>query len=162
VLAKMTVQPASSRLPKAIYQGFSFQDGSVAVRMRPMGSLADEAAGLVWRYRDEGNFYFLSADTTTGRVSVYRTQDGKQVPLGTAPAGGALQGSANDWSQLRVEFHGSHIEAQVNGTRVLALDDSTPGWPGQAGVWVSGPAMAAFDDFEVKAEDHPAASANPV
>ena len=77
-------------------------------------------------------------------------------------AGGILLGNPNGWSQLRVEFHGSHIEAQVNGTRVLALDDSTSGWPGQTGVWVSGPAMAAFDDFEVKAEDHPTASADPV
>lgn len=159
VLAKMTFQPEATRFPKAIHQGLSFRDGSAGVRMKPMGSLADEVAGLIWRYRDEGDFYFLSADTTTGQVSVYRMQEGRQVSLGTAAAGGVLRSSAlagsGGWNHLRVEFRGAHIAVQVNGTKLLDLEDSTPGWPGLAGVWAGGPALAAFDDFEVTAHDQP-------
>jgi len=165
VLAKMTVQPASSRLPKAIREGPSFQDGSIGVQMKPMGSLADEVAGLVWRYRDEDDFYFLSADTTTGQVSVYRTQEGRRVSLGTVTAGNVLRSEgpgSGGWNRLRVEFRGSHIAVQVNGAKLLDLEDSTPGWPGRAGVWAGGPALAAFDDFEARAEDRSAASANGV
>jgi hypothetical protein len=163
VLAKMTIQPASSRLPAAIYQGPSFQDGVVAARMKSMGSLADEVAGLIWRYRDQANFCHLSANMTTGQVSVFRTQEGKQVLLGSAPAGNILSGvgpGSDGWNTLRVEFRGSHIQIQVNGKRLLDLDDATPGWPGRAGVWADGSTMAAFDDFDAAAQDRPAAPAS--
>lgn len=153
VFAKMTFQPASSGLPKAIHQGPAFRDGSIEVQMKSLGSLADEVAGLVWRYRDEDDFYFLSVDATTGRVSVYRTQEGRRTSLGTVTAGNVLRSEgpgSNGWNRLRVEFRGSHLAVQVNGAKLLDLDDSTPGWPGEAGVWAAGPALAAFDDFDVQ------------
>jgi hypothetical protein len=159
VLAKMTTRGASLGQPEAILEQPAFRDGEVGVQLETMGSLGDEVAGVLWRYRDEANFYELSVNVTTGTVSAYRIERGQRTMLGSVEAAAMLRGGGaddpSDWIRVRVEFNGPALVAHVNGHKALELKDTTPGWPGNAGLWTNPSTLSLFDNFEVKNQDRP-------
>ncbi|HET8547802.1 MAG TPA: hypothetical protein VFL57_07360 [Bryobacteraceae bacterium] len=62
VLAQLSTDKTNRRFPLAIYKGARVRDGSINVRFRPVSGALDQAAGLVWRYKDENNYYIVRAN----------------------------------------------------------------------------------------------------
>jgi hypothetical protein len=54
VLAQTSTGPAD-RCPLAILDNVTLKDGDVSVRIKPVSGKADQAGGVVWRYRDPRN-----------------------------------------------------------------------------------------------------------
>jgi len=154
VLTKIATQPDARGIPKVIWQKRVFQDGEVSVRLKPMGGLSAEIAGLIFRYADEKNYYMLSANALTGRLLLYRVQNGERMPIGAPAANvqgrdGVLSLPAGEWSRFRVTCDGPNIAVYFNGEKLLEARDATPGWPGTAGLWSDASSLTGFDDFEV-------------
>src|ERR1035438_8760586 len=61
VFAQVSADPAGDRYPLAIFNDVTFRDGDVSVRLKPVSGREVQAGGIVWRYRDEQNYYKSAA-----------------------------------------------------------------------------------------------------
>src|SRR5438270_13810789 len=70
VLAQTSVDPARDRFPIAIFTPIRLRDGEVSVRIKPVSGREVQAGGIVWRYRDENNYYVARTNALEKNVQV--------------------------------------------------------------------------------------------
>jgi hypothetical protein len=156
VLAQLSDDRTSGRFPLAIYDGAETTNGEISVRFKPISGRVDQAAGLVWRYRDANNYYIVRANARENNVVLYKVQDGKRTSLGTL-------GRADDygvkhtvpgqqWSTLGVAFRGSRFTVAFDGEKLFEVEDSTFAGAGKVGLWTKADSVTYFDGFEIKPE----------
>ena len=81
VLAQVSADPVGDRYPLAVLNGVNFRDGDISVRIKPVSGKEVQAGGLVWRYRDENNYYLARANALETNVQVCKAQNGHPSPL---------------------------------------------------------------------------------
>lgn len=154
VLAQLSEDRASGRFPLVIYPGERVGNGYIEVRFKPVSGTVDQAAGLVWRYRDENNYYIVRANALEDNVVLYKVQDGRRTPL--APVGHADDYGvehpvpAQQWSTLGVSFDDTRFSVTFDGQPLFEVIDSTFAEPGAVGLWTKADSVTYFDGFEVE------------
>jgi hypothetical protein len=146
VLAAVSVDQAVSKPPVAILNDLTARDADVSVRIKPISGREGLAGGIIWRYRDEKNYYAARANATENTVSVFKVENGRRIPLFTDVKRPI---PANSWSILKVSVRGSRFQVFVDHRRVLEGRDSTFSTPGRVGLWAVGDSTVYFDDFRV-------------
>ena len=146
VFADVSSDSAANKTPLAIFNGLSVRDSDVSVRIKPVAGLGGLAGGVVWRYRDENNYYFARANARENTVSVFKVENGHKIPI--------LEGikhpiPANAWSILKVSVRGAKFQVFVDHRRVLEGHDRTFSSPGRMGLWSMADSVFYFDDFRV-------------
>jgi hypothetical protein len=144
VLAETSADPA--RVPLAILNGLTTRDADVSVRLKPIFGRAGLAGGVVFRYRDQNNYYVARANATENTVSVLKVENGRKIPLFTDVKHPI---PANSWSILKVSVRGSRFQVFVDHRRVLEGRDGTFSGAGRVGLWAMGDSTVYFDDFRV-------------
>src|SRR6185369_1982679 len=81
VVVQRSAGAASGRFPLLVYDGVAASDVAVTVRFEPIAGKVDRAAGIVWRYRDENNYYLVRANALEGNVVLYKVEGGKRSDL---------------------------------------------------------------------------------
>ncbi|MEW6211384.1 MAG: hypothetical protein AB1631_23665, partial [Acidobacteriota bacterium] len=81
VLAQTDADPTGYRFPVAVYDGISARDVDVSVRFRAVSGQKDQAAGIVWRYRDKDNYYIARANALENNVVLYKVENGRRTDL---------------------------------------------------------------------------------
>lgn len=152
VLAQTSTDNTSGRFPLAVYQKASFADGSVSVRFKPVAGDRDQAAGIVWRYRDPDNYYIVRANALEDNVVLYKVAGGKRIslePKGTpSKSYGVKQKTPKQtWSTLSVHFHGSTFEVLFDAAKIMEVIDATFSTAGKVGLWTKADSVTYFDDF---------------
>jgi len=146
VLAQVSNDPTDNRSPLAILNTLNLRDGDVSVRLKPVAGHEDQGGGLVWRYRDENNYYLVRANALTKSISVYKVENGRRIPL---LAEVKHDVPSNSWSILKVSVRGNHFQVYVDHRRVLHGQDNTFSGPGKVGLSTAGDSVTYFDDFRV-------------
>jgi hypothetical protein len=121
----------------------SIAGGFVEVKFKPLSGREDQAGGVVWRWKDTGNYYVARANALENNVSLYYTERGSRKTLKYAEAPVA----ANAWHTLRVEFSGSRIKVILDAVARIELDDRHIEGAGAVGVWTKADSVTLFDDF---------------
>ena len=85
VLAQSSNDTTAGRFPLAIWDKTSLKDGALSVKFKAVSGTVDQAAGLVWRYRDANNYYIVRANALENNVVLYKVQNGERLSL--APKG---------------------------------------------------------------------------
>ena len=153
VLAQLSEDATADRFTLAIDPAAALANGAVTVRFKPVSGNVDRAAGIVWRYRDENNYYLVRANALEDNVVLYKVEDGRRTSL--APAGrGAAYGVEHDvpagrWSTLRVAFMGSRFVVSLDEKPLFEVEDSTFAGPGRVGVWTKADSVTYFDAFDL-------------
>jgi hypothetical protein len=149
VLAQLESGGARGDFPVCLKQGSSLQDGTVSVRLRPISGKIDQAGGVVFRAKDQDNFYIARANALENNVSIYVTQNGKRktikywedipVPLGK-------------WHELKVEVKGFTFKVSLNGKLVGEIEDAERVLPdaGMVGIWTKADSVTYFDALLVE------------
>lgn len=155
VFAQLSTDNTSGRFPLAIYDGASFTNGSLSVRFKTISGERDQAAGLLWRYRDPGNYYIVRANALENNVVLYKVEDSKRIalaPIGTPSKTYGVQQKVpkQTWSILKVSFAGSKFEVFFDGARIMEVEDSTFTARGKAGLWTKADSVTYFDDFLIE------------
>jgi hypothetical protein len=146
VLAQVSNDPAPDHVPLAILDNMFLRDGEVSVRIKPISGHDIKGGGIVWRYRDENNYYLARASANERNVAVYKVQNGQRIPLlGMAHH----EIPANDWSILKVSVRGSRFQVFLDHRRILQGWDNTYTGSGRVGLCTIGDSVAYFDDFRV-------------
>src|SRR5215204_390341 len=153
VLAQVEADRTESRFPVAVMRDISATDLDVSVRFKPVSGRVDQAAGLVWRYQDENNYYIVRANALEGNVVLYKVQGGKRTDLPLKGEGRTYGKKtpvpSGQWSTLRVVAIGPRFEVYANGNRLYEVEDSTFTRAGKVGVWTKADSVTYFDDLAV-------------
>ncbi len=80
-LAQTAADSTGSRFPVAVLTDISTADADVSVRFKPVSGRVDQAAGLVWRFQDEDNYYIVRANALENNVVPYKVENGKRTDL---------------------------------------------------------------------------------
>jgi hypothetical protein len=125
----------------------------LSVRFKPISGRVDQAAGLVWRYQNQDNYYIVRANALEDNVVLYKVQGGKRTDL-PLTGEGRTYGKKSDvpsgqWSTLRVVAIGPVFEVYLNGTKLYEVDDTTFAQPGKVGIWTKADSVTQFDDLTV-------------
>lgn len=157
VLAQTSTDRTSARFPLAIYEGANFQDGEVQVRFKPISGTLDQAAGIVWRYRNSDNYYIVRANAQENNVVLYKVQNGKRVALAPKGTPANTYGVKHPvrsgvWSSLGVTFRGNLFTVLFDGTKLFDVEDGAFTEPGKVGLWTKADSVTHFDDFRFAAK----------
>ena len=154
VLAQLDDDATSYRFPLCALDGVSARDIDLSVRFKAVKGGKDQAAGLVWRYRDKDNYYVVRANALEGNVVLYKLEKGKRTDLDPKGSGLLAYGKkarvqSGAWSTLRVVAKGSVFEASLDGQRLFEVEDAAFTAPGQVGVWTKADSVTYFDDLQL-------------
>ena len=152
-LAQTDADSTRSRFPVAVLSDVSAADVDLSVRFRPVSGRVDQAAGLVWRYRDQDHYYIVRANALEGNVVLYKVENGKRTDLPLKGEGRTYGKKADvpgtKWSTLRVVAKGTLFEVHLNGTKLYEVEDGTFTQAGKVGVWTKADSVTHFDDLTV-------------
>lgn len=146
VLAQISSDPTGNRFPLAIFDALMLHDSDVSVRIKPVAGRADQAGGVVFRYRDKNNYYLARANALDQSVALFKVQDGQRLALS---AGVHHDIPLNAWSILKVSVRGNRFQVYINHRRILQAFDDTFSSSGKVGLWTIGDSVTYFDDFRV-------------
>jgi len=140
---------AANRSQVALLDNFQMQDGEVSVRLKPIAGHGDTSGGVVWRYRDENNYYMARADAVGKTVSVYKVESGHRVPLITASK---RELSPDGWYILKAWARGNRFQVYLDHRRIVEGRDNAFTGAGRVGLWCGVDSLTYFDDFRVSAK----------
>jgi hypothetical protein len=154
VLAQVSNDTTSSRFPLAILDKKSFQNGEISVKFKPVSGKEDQAAGLIWRYRDENNYYLVRANARENNVVLYKVEGGKRIslsPKGAPPKSYGVKHKvpSQRWSILKTAFRGPRFEVYFDRKKLFEVEDATFTQAGKVGLWTKADSVTFFDDFHV-------------
>jgi peptidyl-prolyl cis-trans isomerase A (cyclophilin A) len=121
------------------------KDVSVFVRIHADAGKEDQGGGVIWRARDENNYYIARWNPLEDNFRVYYVKDGKRMQLGTAD----VTADPKQWHRIRIDHTGTKIEASLDGKTVISVDDATFKDAGHIGLWTKADASSWFDDLAV-------------
>jgi hypothetical protein len=124
--------------------GGPYTDVDVSVRFKPISGREDASGGIVFRFA-EGRYYVIRANALENNFRLYY-YDRSRHQLASAKVQPPALGQ---WHTIRVVAVGDHIQAYLNGERLLDRRDARFR-AGQVGLWTKADSITAFDDFEVR------------
>ena len=154
VLAQLSADRTDARFPMVILNNVNCRDGEISVKFKTVAGKTDQAAGLVWRYRDPDNYYLVRANALENNIVMYRVEGGNRVSI--APRGKPRETygvhhriPARTWSVLKISFKKSRFEVYFDHRKVFESEDSTFTQAGKVGLWTKADSITYFDDFQV-------------
>jgi hypothetical protein len=137
------MQTGQGAFPWCVRDGVALADGFVEVKFKPISGREDQAGGVVWRWKDENNYYVARANALENNVSLYYTANGRRntIKYVKAPV------PANTWHTLRVDFSGPSIKVMLDGKMYIDEKDTHIAGAGSVGMWTKADSVASFDDF---------------
>jgi Domain of Unknown Function (DUF1080) len=153
VLAQIDPDSTRSRFPLAVLSDVTAADVDLSVRFKPISGRVDQAAGLVWRYQSQDNYYIVRANALEDNVVLYKVEAGKRTDLPVKGEGRTYgkksEVPSGQWSTLRVVANGRLFEVYFNGSKLYEVDDATFSKAGKVGVWTKADSITQFDDLTV-------------
>ena len=153
-LAQIDPDNTRSRFPVAVLSDVTAADVDLSTRFRPVSGRVDQAAGLVWRFQNEDNYYIVRANALENNVVLYKVEKGKRTDLPLKGEGRTYgkkaQVPSGQWSTLRVVAAGPRFEVFLNGSRLYDVEDSTFRQAGKVGLWTKADSVTQFDDVTIE------------
>ena len=135
------------RFPLAIYNDVMGKDLEVSVQFKAISGKGDQGAGLVWRYRDQNNYYITRCNALEDNCTIYHVVNGRRVAF----LNQNVKVASNAWHTLSVEAVGDHFVVTYDGKKVLDAKDGTFKEAGKVGLWTKADSVIAFDNFSMVA-----------
>src|SRR3989442_2502922 len=147
VLVQTDADKTDYRFPVAVYDSFSAKDVDLSVQFKALSGRGDQGAGIVWRYRDQNNYYITRCNALEDTCTIYHVINGRRQAF----LNQNVKVASNVWHTLRVEALGDHFTVTYDNTRVLDARDGTFKEAGKVGLWTKADSVIAFDEFSVTA-----------
>jgi hypothetical protein len=156
VLAQTDADATGYRFPLCVHDDVATKDADISVKFKPVSGKKDQAAGIVWRYRDKDNYYIVRANALENNVVLYKVQNGKREDLPLKGEGRTYGKKVtvpkNQWSELRVTSKGNLFTVWLNGQKLYEVEDGTFTEAGKVGLWTKADSVTYFDELKVVAQ----------
>jgi hypothetical protein len=154
VLAQIDPDATDYRFPVCVVDGISAVNVDLSVRFKPITGSGDQAAGLVWRYRDVNDYYVVRANANENNVTLYKVERGRRISLAPKGTPSSTYGKiapvkSGQWGTLRVVVNGTLFRVFYNGQPLYDVEDATFTGAGTVGVWTKADSVTYFDDLRV-------------
>ncbi len=124
---------------KAVYK-----DLNLSVKIRGNTGADDQGGGLIWRCRDENNYYLCRINPLENNYRVYKVVHGKRTMLQSVD----FETPTGKWFTLRARMKGNEIACYCNGKKWLEIKDDTFKDAGMIGLWTKADACSSFDNLQ--------------
>jgi hypothetical protein len=155
ILAQTDADATSYRFPLAVFDGLTAKDLDASVKFKPISGSKDQAAGIVWRYKDANNYYIVRANALEDNVVLYKVENGKRIDLPLKGEGRTYGKKAKvpkaQWSTLRITATGNLFTTYLNGAKLYEVEDETFKEAGKVGLWTKADSVTYFDDLQITA-----------
>ena len=141
---------AYAYFPFAVFRDLQgFKEGEIAVRFRPIAGRIDQAAGIVFNLKLNGDYLVLRANALENNLVLFQYIRGKRSSvkwIRNTPT------STQQWHDLKLEVSGTLVKGYLDGKlyleHTLASEVS-----GKVGVWSKADSFVYFDDFRVRSHE---------
>lgn len=140
-------QSAEGDFPWCINIDSNVSNGFVAVKFKVISGKEDQAAGLIWRWKDANNYYVARANALENNVSIYHVKDGQRKTIKYEDVPDDLPVKLNVWQNLRVDFKNNHFTVSFEGKKIIDIKDDNIKGKGAVGLWTKADSVTFFDDF---------------
>jgi hypothetical protein len=150
VLAQVGSKGADHAYKLVLLDGTNSSNLDVEVSFLPVSGKADLGGGLIWRAKDDRNYYLLRASAVEQNIRLYRVVKGtrqliKNHNRSIGPSG---------WHTLRVIQHGCEMQIRYDNEPLFQLCEQTFD-QGRVGLWTKSDAVTYFDDLRLRLLDEP-------
>jgi hypothetical protein len=145
VLVQTDADTTDYRFPVAVYDSVTAKDVDLSVQFKAISGRGDQGAGLVWRYRDQDNYYITRCNALEDNCTIYHVVNGRRVAF----LNQGVKVASNVWHTLKVEAAAEHFVVTFDGRKVLDAKDATFKDAGKVGLWTKADSVIAFDDFSI-------------
>lgn len=134
----------SEMWPTMILENGNYKDCTLSVRFRTISGAEDRAAGIVFRYKDQGHFYVFRANEVEDNLILFKFVGGKREKIIETN----MHITHDDWHRIKVQCIGDKITCYFDGeTEIDVKDDFYR--EGKIGLWTKADSVTYFDDFAV-------------
>ena len=129
-----------------VHPDLKLKDGRVEAQFKIEGGKEDPEAGVIWRFQNPRNYYYVRANSTENNVIFYRMVEGRKEEVKTIEVPVAL----GRWHRFKITFRGESIGIIYDGKEVIALNDGKFKQAGGVGLFSMADTVSAFDDFSAE------------
>ena len=145
VLAQLSRDITDEHYPILVYTNEVFSDFTFKTRIKCVGGAVEQMAGVVFRYQDERNYYYLRASAKGNTFRFFKVVGGER----SAPIGPELQIPAGTWHDLVVECKANKIKCFLNGTQAIPDLTDNSFASGKIGFWTKSDSVSHFSDAQI-------------
>jgi len=145
VLAQLSQDPADNRFPILVYDGDTFQNFKLKTRFKIVSGVAEQMAGIAFRFQNESNFYVVRASALGHNLRFYKMVDGQFVDPFTV----ATNIAVGVWHTLAIQCEGSQINCQLDDGLTMPLQVPNTFATGKIGFWTMSDAVSYFDNTTI-------------
>ena len=140
VLAQTSVDMSDEHFPMFIYDGETLRDFRVSTRFEIVNGIAEQMAGLVFRFQNTSNFYVARLSALGHNIRFYKVVNGVR----SDPIGPTLTVSTGTWHTLSVQCDGNKINIFLDDRPVTPTLNDTTFNEGKVGFWTKSDSLTYF------------------
>ncbi len=145
VVAQLSQDPTDERFPILLFGGEVYGDFTLTTRFKIVSGGLEQMAGVVFRARDEKNFYVIRASALGKNIRFYKVVNGERG----MPIGPDIKIAKGVWHELVVDCKGNQIHCRLDGKEVIPpLTDNTF-TSGKIGFWTKSDSVSYFGDTKI-------------
>ena len=144
VLAQLRSKGAEHNYNVVLVEDTQATDLDLSVSFLPISGKADMGGGLIWRARDDRNYYLTRANPLEQNIRVYHVVKGVRKMLKNYDENIDVR----KWHRLRVVNEGCRIQVFYDDKPIFDLCDETFK-EGKIGLWTKSDAVTYFDELRL-------------
>jgi hypothetical protein len=145
VLAQLREKGAEHNYNLVLVEGTNTTDLDLSVSFLPISGKADMGGGLIWRAKDDRNYYLTRANPLEQNIRVYYVVDGVRKMLKNHDE----IIDVRKWHRLHVVNQGCRIQVFYDDKPIFDLCDETFKG-GRIGLWTKSDAVTYFDNLQLQ------------
>jgi hypothetical protein len=145
VLAQLSRDVTDEHYPILIYTNETFGDFTFTTRIKCVAGAVEQMAGIVFRYQDENNHYYVRASAKGSTFRFFKMVEGQR----SAPIGPEIEIPSGAWHDLSIECRGNKIRIHFNGQPIIPELTDNSFSSGRIGFWTKSDSVSHFADARV-------------
>lgn len=146
VLAQTSADVKDERFPILIYENTAFDDFTLTTRFKIVDGVAEQMAGVVFRYQDEKSFYVVRASALGSNLRFYKVVGG----IRSQPIGPTLPIAKGVWHELKIDCRKNKIRTWLNGQEAIPELTDTSYARGKIGFWTKSDSVSRFAETRIE------------
>ncbi|MBI5246224.1 MAG: DUF1080 domain-containing protein [Elusimicrobia bacterium] len=123
-----------------------FRNGEISLRFKPMSGRVDQAAGIVFNLKPNGDYLVLRGNALEDNLVLFKYIRGKRSSVQWIKK---IPTPTLQWHDLKLVVRGRRIEGYLNGKLTLEHEWEDP-ISGKVGLWSKADSVVYLDDIKIK------------